>query len=159
MLASQSPLAITCADCGAPAAFKIQRKCYVCQHCGAETDSHLPALKMLNWRKQVRAERMAQIAKHPAQIYDCANCGATTVIQQGEALAQCGFCGTSSVRKAYSNALEALPELIIPFRITKDEAFERLRAWCNKNGRLKEARLVAQHLRQLQGWYLPYNLV
>ena len=102
---------------------------------------------------------MAQIAKHPAQIYDCANCGATTVIQQGEALAQCGFCGTSFVRKAYSNALEALPELIIPFRITKDEAFDRLRAWCNKNGRLKEARLVAQHLRQLQGWYLPYNLV
>ena len=102
---------------------------------------------------------MAQIAEHPAQIYGCSNCGATAVIQQGEALTQCEFCGTSSVRKAYSNAHEALPELIIPFRITKEEAVKRLEEWCNNNKGIKEARLVAQHLRQLQGWYLPYNLV
>ena len=50
----------------------------------------------------------------------------------------CAFCGRALVRKDYL-ASDELPELIIPFRLTPDEAKELLLAWCNRNAGKREA--------------------
>ena len=51
------------------------------------------------------------------------------------------------------------PELIIPFFITREEAQNILRAWCEENSNQPEAAQVLQNLSQLEGFYLPYQLV
>ena len=51
------------------------------------------------------------------------------------------------------------PESIIPFSITLKEAKELLKEWCAKNRSLKEARLLQKHIDELQGSYLPYELI
>ncbi|MBO7402839.1 MAG: hypothetical protein J6U10_07600, partial [Lachnospiraceae bacterium] len=98
------------------------------------------------------------IKKFELQKATCTGCGAEVVFETGEAVANCAFCGRSLVRKAFVNA-DIIPELIIPFAITEDEAKVILEKWCTKNRRKKEAKAISRRLEDLKGFYLPYELV
>ena len=52
-----------------------------------------------------------------------------------------------------------MPESIVPFGITQQEAQERLRTWCKKNRGRKEAKQLLPLLPELKGFYLPYSLL
>ena len=69
---------------------------------------------------------------------DCSGCGATLVFPEGEAMTDCAFCGRALVRTQYLASSE-LPELIVPFRITREEAADCLADWCRRNARKAEA--------------------
>ena len=88
----------------------------------------------------------------------CTGCGAELVLEEGEALSNCVFCGRSLVRQDYLNA-KNMPESVIPFRITEDEARARLAEWCRKNKSKQEAKHLEALLPKLKGFYLPYELV
>ncbi|MCR5001449.1 MAG: hypothetical protein K6A71_06610, partial [Lachnospiraceae bacterium] len=88
----------------------------------------------------------------------CTGCGAEIVFGTGDAVANCAFCGRSLVRKAFVNA-ENIPELIVPFSITEDEAKKILGDWCIENRHRKEAKAISRKLADIRGFYLPYELV
>ena len=54
---------------------------------------------------------------------------------------------------------KGLPESVIPFALTEDEARRRLAEWCDKNKGRPEAKKLRDLLPQLKGFYLPYELV
>ena len=54
-------------------------------------------------------------------------------------MATCAFCGKALVRKEYTSDKE-LPELLIPFRITEDEAKKIAKEWCEANKNKEEAK-------------------
>ena len=56
-------------------------------------------------------------------------------------MSDCAFCGNALIRKEYLSS-EDLPEMIIPFRITEEEAKECLDAWCRKNRGKPEAKAL-----------------
>ena len=88
----------------------------------------------------------------------CGGCGAEVVFDEGEALSTCAFCKRALARKEYTKT-EDFPELLIPFKITPDEAKRRLLDWCGKNSGLKEAKILKKNADALEGFYLPYMLV
>ena len=149
---------VHCPSCGAPANFDIISQQYRCGFCGGRV-----GIKEAIAQKQgFRAFRQQKI-KESAEKYHlmrgaCTGCGAEIVFNEGEAMSNCAFCGRTLVRKDYVSSKE-LPELIIPFRITEEEARERLSAWCDKNARKSEAKHIREHIAELKGFYLPYELV
>ena len=72
-------------------------------------------------------------------------CGATVVFEENEALSNCAFCGRSLVRAEYLDA-DGMPESVIPFGITEDEARDRLAAWCRENRGKSEAKKLNRDL-------------
>lgn len=150
------PLNIYCASCGAPAKFDVARQLYRCAHCGGETGIDA-ALEEKKGFRRLHRDRLEQ-AKHPTEVVSCTGCGATVVFPEGEALQSCAFCGRSLVRREYL-AVERFPELLIPFRIEHADAKRRLLDWCERNRRRPEARILKRHADELQGFYLPYELV
>ena len=54
---------------------------------------------------------------------------------------------------------DELPEVIIPFVLTEDEAKEHLLDWAKKNPKEKEAQGVISAIKNLKGYYLPYELI
>ena len=50
------------------------------------------------------------------------------------------------------------PELLIPFYITKDEAVDILGKWCRSHAGKAEAKLLKDHLSEMTGVYLPYEI-
>ena len=62
------------------------------------------------------------------------------------------------MRKDYLG-IDGFPELLIPFKITVEEAKARLLDWCAKNPGRKEAHELKHYADELRGFYLPYELI
>ena len=158
MSQSYEPLNIYCASCGAPARFDIAGQVYRCAYCGGETGIREPLAEKQGFRRAHRERLQAERQAFPLETARCTGCGAQVVFPEGEALTHCAFCGRSLVRRAYLG-VEGFPEILIPFRITEDQARENLLAWCRKNRGRSEVRDIQKHLDEMKGFYLPYELV
>ena len=151
-------LDIHCATCGAPATYDIVKHTYTCAYCGSTTGID----EALAEKKGFRALRQQQLRAHKdsfkAVSCTCSGCGAQVVFPEDEVLSDCAFCGRALVRGKYLKSSE-FPELIIPFRLTKQEARQRLEEWCAANSLKKEAKHLRACIDEVEGYYLPYELV
>ncbi len=152
----KNPLAVYCSSCGAPAEYDIVHQEYHCRYCGGTTDIHEPVKRLVEWR-DARRKEVLQDNSVAEEKYVCKNCGAEVIIPRGEAMGNCEFCGGKFVRRAF--AASELPAVIIPFVLTEDEARARLQEWAQTNRKEEEAKAVLADIRNLRGYYLPYELI
>ena len=107
---------IHCPSCGAPAYYDIKTRVYNCSYCG----NHVGIDRALSERKgfrELQQKKMKESLKDfELQRAVCTGCGAELVFDNGDAVANCAFCGRSLVRSAFVKA-DSLPELIVPFSI------------------------------------------
>ena len=151
-------LNIGCATCGAPATYDIVKHTYACAYCG-NTTSVGQALKQKRGFRELRQRALQrQRDDFAALTCSCSGCGAKVVFPQGEVLQNCSFCGRALARGKYLKDPE-FPELIVPFRLTPDEARARFQSWCDHNASKREARHLRSCLGDMQGYYLPYELI
>ena len=153
-----NPLRIYCKNCGAPAGFDIIRQTYSCPNCGQV--SGLPEVEksMTQWRELHKKNMKARTEGQQLEEHACPTCGAQVIIKAGEATGACDFCGSKLVRKDLINP-EQLPELIIPFFITPEEAKKRMQQWAQDNAKTPEGEAVLANIDKFKGYYLPYQLV
>lgn len=149
---------IHCPSCGAPAHFDIVQQSYLCSYCGGKVAIG-DAVRQKQGFRAMRAEILRTDVKR-FRLFStvCDGCGAEVMFEEGEALTSCAFCGRSLVRKEYLNT-DGLPESVIPFAITPQEAQERIMDWCRHNRHKPEAKQLKRLIPQLRGFYLPYELV
>ena len=149
---------VRCPSCGAPARYDIIKGQYLCAYCGGTVGVE-DALAQKKGFRSLQQEKIRQSAEQYRLLEaSCTGCGATLVLEEGEAMTGCAFCGRALVRKQYLVS-EELPELILPFRITREEAASCLGEWCRKNRRRGEAKHLSRTLDSLRGFYLPYELI
>lgn len=153
-----APLQIHCTVCGAPAEFDIIRQNYNCQSCGAFIGIDEPRIQLNGWQELRQKELRASIDQSKYEVHSCQNCGAQIVIPAGEALGACEFCGGKVVTRTFQ-AQEDFPEVVIPFYLTLEEARNQLKKWADDNKTRPEADTVRSKLKNLRGYYLPYQLV
>lgn len=153
-----NPFNIKCEGCGAPAEYDIIHQNYHCQFCGATTDLQAPQRALQRYRKLHAQELKANQQQDKCSKYNCPNCGAVVVLDNTEATANCGFCGTKMVNSKFIDS-DAFPELIIPFKLTLEEAKEELNKWLKANSSKKEAKQLAPRVEEMRGYYLPYQVV
>lgn len=151
-------LDIHCATCAAPAAYDIVKHTYTCQYCG-NTTSVGEALRQKRGFRSLHQKQLRQRGDDfDAVVCSCSGCAAEVAFPKNEVLQSCPFCGRALVRGSYLKTPE-FPELVIPFRLTSDEARERLETWCDHNAGRREAKHLRSCLDSMQGYYLPYELV
>ena len=136
---------VKCLSCGAPAQYEIKKGCYLCQYCGGKVSVKEAMEQKKGFRQLHQKKMMDTVRRFPLFKASCKSCGAEVVFNENDALAKCAFCGKSLVRKNYMQT-NNMPELIIPFKITREEAKERLLDWCNKNRLKAEARRIKETL-------------
>ncbi len=152
------PFRIYCTNCGAPARFDIVRQSYHCEHCGQTLGISETQKIMLQWKKLQKNNLTAQATGQMREEHSCPGCGAIYSFAPGEASATCLFCQNKLVRRELTDTAQ-LPEVIIPFFITPDEARERLLQWAQMHSKTPEGRAVAKNIDKLQCSYLPYRLL
>ncbi len=149
---------IHCPSCGAPAYYDIRKRMYKCSYCGNNVKIDAAKRQKKGFREISHKKMQKSLEDFELQKAVCTGCGAEIVFDTGDAVANCAFCGRSLVRKAFVNA-DNIPELIVPFSITNDEAKKILNDWCVENKRKKEAKAIREKLADIKGFYLPYELV
>ena len=164
-----NPLRIFCKNCGAPAGFDIIRQTYSCPNCGQVSETYScpncgqvsgiqeVERKMSQWRDLNKKNIKAGSAGQALEEHSCPTCGAQVIFKAGEASGTCDFCGSKLIRKDLLRP-DQMPELIIPFFITPEEAKKRMLEWAHENEKTPEGQAVLSNMDQFKGYYLPYQL-
>lgn len=131
-----------CASCGCP----VEPNDKFCPACGAP---HVVA----------EAEEKKQTAETTVKKYfHCKTCGANVAIDPQELSYVCPFCDSTYVVE-YSPEVTGrqLPEFVIPFRVSPEDAMQKFREWIKGNAWYRPGDLkMAQIEDKLRGVYLPF---
>ncbi len=149
---------VRCPTCGAPARFDIIRQQYCCGYCGGSVEISEAIAQKQGFRSMQQEKIRRSAEQYRLMRAGCPGCGAEIVFEENEAISVCAFCGKSLVRGEYLSS-EEMPEMILPFRLTREEAAGCLESWCRQHAAKSEARHLKKQMDQLQGCYLPYELI
>ena len=150
------PQRIICHNCGSPAEFDIVEQTYRCSYCKQTTGLEQKTEKTNTWRKLAFENQRDK--RFDLQRHSCPACGAKVVFQHNESIETCDFCASKLVRSQFNDD-EQLPDIIIPFFITEDEAKQRLLELAKQHKRKKESKNIINHIDKLQAYYLPYRMI
>ena len=150
-----NPLVIRCRNCGGELGFDIVKQQYVCAHCGTTIAPDSRKAEFKNWKSTHQQQLRQQLGQ--AKLFRCPSCGAQTMTSSDEATASCPFCGNTLIDDSFSDT--DLPEAIIPFQITLEEAKGKLKKWVSDHPKHHLAETIGQHVGQLAGCYLPFQIV
>ncbi|GAA1521563.1 TFIIB-type zinc ribbon-containing protein [Nocardioides humi] len=92
--------------------------------------------------------------------FKCEACGAEVVVDTAHALnARCHWCRhTLNVNQQIPNG--AVPDAVLPFRLTKEEAVEKIRAFASKRRLFAHKRFKREFVPEnVLGVYLPYLVI
>ena len=91
------------------------------------------------------------------RVYSCPSCGAELICGHSTAATACPYCGNPAIVPGqFSGALR--PDYILPFRLSKDDAVQALRAHYKGKPFLPRSFTSANHIEQIQGVYVPFWL-
>ena len=109
---------VRCPNCGAPAKYDIIKHQYLCSYCGGHAEIEEAIAQKKGFRSILKSRIKREAEKYHLISEECPGCGAKIVVEEGEAVSDCAFCGAALVRKTY-RVSDNLPEMIIPFRDRK----------------------------------------
>lgn len=90
--------------------------------------------------------------------YVCDGCGAVVVTDQNTAATFCSYCGSPTLigRRLHQ---EFRPDVIIPFKITKEKAIELCNEWIETNKYRPNDLTKKINLQKITGLYVPFWLI
>lgn len=89
------------------------------------------------------------------KAYSCPSCGAELICDETTAATSCPYCGNPTVVPGqFSGALK--PDYIIPFKLSKEDAVQKLKAHYKSKPFLPRSFTSANHIQQIRGVYVPF---
>ena len=147
-----NPLVVHCDTCGGTITYDIEREKYRCKSCGELYDYSKIKTNTEHW-KDIHKITISKEA-NKIKIFKCKSCGAKVTSKIiGSNTAECPFC--RSVLKESSSVMN-IPDIIIPFEISKEYAIKQFEKWYKKHKWQKVAKQLYKQRMLLQGCYLPY---
>lgn len=156
---NQAAQTFTCENCGGQMRFAPDSQKLRCEQCASELDI------------------LAELVEAPEYLYDprtdsytapdwetqgnrtvcCQNCGASTVVSPAAMTSVCPFCGSTYVADQNDIHVGILPETMMPFQVSKENATQQYRKWLKSRFWAPRRFKKSQHqARELQGVYLPF---
>ena len=157
-----SVITYKCPNCDGGLTFSPESGTYVCEYCfskfsqeeliddtqPSETVQEEPAVEDVSENAQT---------KESAVEYHCPSCGAEIITDETTAATFCFYCHNPIV---LSGKLEGsyLPDGIIPFKISKEEATEKFMEWIRKKKFAPRGFYSKNNIEKMSGVYFPYWL-
>ncbi len=161
-----------CPACTGPLHFDPVTGKLTCDYCGSSyTVAEIEALYAEKDEAAAQSAQAAQAAAEPApegspwseaeaaglKVYNCPSCGAELICDQTTAASSCPYCGNPTIVPGeLSGALR--PDWVIPFKLTKEQAIEKLKAHYRKKPLLPKLFSRQNHLEEIKGVYAPFWL-
>jgi predicted RNA-binding Zn-ribbon protein involved in translation (DUF1610 family) len=109
--------------------FDIKKQVFACASCGAEYDLHTlsDTVKENDFSLYLEREK-ATIPFHGMAVVICQQCGMEISFSDAQFSATCPMCGSTQIAASKQSA-GIPPDGVIPFKIDKQDAQQRFRAW------------------------------
>ena len=161
-----------CPGCGANVQFNIEKQTFHCAYC--ENDYTLETMQEIynksqelnakelekneaKNKKKKETETTEQKVIDQAESYRCKQCGATIISDENTVATFCLYCSNPSIVKEHVENVFA-PDLVIPFKVTKEEAVKEFKKWCGKKRLVPDDFKSIKQQEKMSGLYIPYWL-
>ncbi len=148
-----------CPSCGAPLVFDGETEMLHCEFCDSsfalkEMEEKTAAVTGSDWE-----EAGAQWGQDGEKMrsYSCPSCGAVVVCDETTVATSCPYCGNPAVLLGQFHD-QRKPDLVIPFKLTKEDAVKRLQKHYQKKFLLPKVFKDQNHIEKIQGVYVPFWL-
>lgn len=137
-----------CKNCGSAVIYDAGRKKLVCEYCNSE----FTAGEIENsYLKDGDSSDMME-----SNVYVCSACGATLMTNDVEAATFCAFCGQPAIVFDRVSKVKK-PDYIIPFKITKDVAYARIKE------KMAQGKFIPSKIKKItpdvvRGIYIPFSM-
>ena len=118
------PVIYKCPNCGAAMEFDSDTQKLGCKRCGTQIDVE-------TYEKDSTASGEQREKVPYMKIYNCQSCGAQLVADEYTSATFCSYCGNPTLVEDRLQG-EFKPQLIIPFKINKEQAVDIYRKWLKK---------------------------
>lgn len=161
-------VAYKCINCGGPLQYDPAKLKFACEYCRSDfTEAELKAhfgelddeLKKdaVDEPESPKEENADEFSENTV-IYSCQNCGAEIMAEKTTAATFCIYCHSPVV---LTNRLTGKfkPDLVIPFKISEEDAKKKFFDMCGKKLFLPKTFLKNAQLDMIKGVYYPYWMV
>ncbi len=153
-----------CPSCGAPLRFDAEKQLLKCDSCESEfpedifTDEYAKTAEQpdsIDWHTQAYKEATTDMGEQPGFI--CESCAAEIVSDGNTAATECMYCGNPIVLATRVEGM-LTPDVVIPFKITKEQAEQKLLDFYKGKRLLPNAFKDANRVKKITGMYVPFWL-
>ncbi len=148
-----------CPTCGAALSFDIEHKRVLCEHC----DSVFPVEHLAdalegerpNWRSNSANKEYAPMEGQAGLV--CTSCAAQVISNDSTVATECIYCGS---RVIITDKIKGMlqPDCILPFKVLKADAVEKLKKFYGKKILLPDAFRDENRINNITGMYVPFWL-
>lgn len=144
-----------CASCGGNTVYDPASGTLKCPFCGNEQTLEKTYHNVVEHDFLQALEEKTHNWHDGERVFHCENCGAETILDQHRVADFCSFCGSSHITLSDHDA-GIKPALVVPFKISKEEAVEKFKDWMKKRYFAPTKLLQSYTLNALSGAYIPY---
>ncbi len=153
-----------CPSCTAPLRFDAEKQLLVCDSCLNEfsedifTDEYAKnaeAPDSIDWQTESYKETRQDMGEQPGFI--CQSCGAEIVSDGNTAATECMYCGNPVVLASRVEGM-LTPDLVIPFKVTKEQAKQKLLDFYKGKTLLPKTFKDSNRVEKITGMYVPFWL-
>ena len=123
-----------CKNCGGNSVYNPAKGMMVCPHCESEESQ----------------EKIAGVG-----VGQCGNCGAPLEIPEHTSASKCPNCGSYHIFEERISG-EYTPHLVLPFKISKEQAIESIRKEFKKRMFTPKEYLSSASIEKMEGTYVPF---
>ncbi|MBQ7475907.1 MAG: hypothetical protein IJT06_00760 [Selenomonadaceae bacterium] len=161
-----------CPNCGAPLTFMPGKKTITCEYCGTEFEAsaieemfkakrelaaRAQEARESSWDTQNAGEEWTEDEAAALKAFTCSSCGAEIVCDENTMATECVYCGNPTmIPKRFDGALK--PDLIIPFKKTKQDAVAALKKFYEGRWLLPSNFTANNRVEAIQPMYVPFWL-
>lgn len=155
-----------CPCCGGAIEFDSTIQKLKCPYCDTEFDMEAVRIMEeelqeekqdnLTWENQAGSEWSAEETEN-MRVYICQSCGGEIVADETQGATSCPYCGNNVVMKEQF-AGDLKPDYVIPFKLDKRAAKERLKMHFQGKKLLPKCFKEENHLEEIKGIYVPFWL-
>lgn len=151
-----------CPNCGASIPFDSKTQKLKCQHCDTEFD--VDTLNAFNAESEILGDNYEwdshqddEVKDTNKRIYTCPSCGGEVIGDESMAACSCPYCGNAVIIASQFEGM-LKPDLVIPFKYSKDDALKAFESFCKGKALLPKDFYSQNVVNKLNGVYVPYWL-
>lgn len=162
-------LSYKCPNCDAPLIFDAKTGEMSCEYCGTnfsaedtkeyidaiETEKNEDSYEWESYGNESGSGDWSESEKNGMRSYVCPSCGGEVIGDAHTAATACPYCGNPTVIS--ENVKDFFkPDIIIPFKITKDRAKQALKDHYKGKRLLPKSFSDENHIEEIKGIYVPF---